>query len=246
MSPARNFSTPRPKRHYLRAMQTTRVTPMCAKITPNCSTRSVAWRIRWCRPPVGEARSVFYRRMGAAARRRNATTGATSVEELVRRMRAITPTHRPARITRVRDRPRTGRRGAGRARGNRHTLAKGSRLCANVAAGGAGQIRSRPSQTACGNCGRAPGEASNYFIARQDVDGYNAYIELWERYPAVPYFPNLYSSTSAGHAMLRDPRVKAMIVRYGLPAYWREKGWPAGCHRLGETDFECGLDAASE
>ena len=30
----------------------------------------------------------------------------------------------------------------------------------------------------------------------------------------------------AGQAMLRDPRVKAMLVRFGLPAYWREKGWP--------------------
>ena len=58
------------------------------------------------------------------------------------------------------------------------------------------------------------------------------------------YFANLYGSRPAGHAMLRDPRVKAMAVRYGFPAYWREKGWPAGCRPLGETDFECGTDAA--
>jgi hypothetical protein len=45
--------------------------------------------------------------------------------------------------------------------------------------------------------------------------------------------------------MLRDPRVKAMLVRYGFPAYWREKGWPAGCRPIGETDFECGLDTAT-
>ncbi len=45
--------------------------------------------------------------------------------------------------------------------------------------------------------------------------------------------------------MLRDPRVKAMLMRYGFPAYWREKGWPAGCRPLGETDFECGLDTTS-
>jgi hypothetical protein len=45
--------------------------------------------------------------------------------------------------------------------------------------------------------------------------------------------------------MLRDPRVKAMLVRYGFPAYWREKGWPAGCRPIGETDFECGLDTAN-
>ena len=57
--------------------------------------------------------------------------------------------------------------------------------------------------------------------------------------------PDLYSSKPAGQAMLRDPRVKAMLVRFGFPAYWREKGWPAGCRPLGETDFECGVDTAS-
>ena len=44
--------------------------------------------------------------------------------------------------------------------------------------------------------------------------------------------------------MLRDPRVKARLVRYGFPAYWREKGWPSGCAPIGENDFECGTDAA--
>ncbi len=89
-----------------------------------------------------------------------------------------------------------------------------------------------------------PGEATNYFIARQDIDGYNAYIETLGAIPQQYYFPDLYASRSGGRAMLRDPRVKAMLVRFGLPAYWREKGWPAGCRPLGETDFECGIDAA--
>ena len=88
------------------------------------------------------------------------------------------------------------------------------------------------------------GEASRYFIARQDIDGYNADIENQGAILQAYYFANLYSSRPAGHAMLRDPRVKAMIVRYGFPAYWREKGWPAGCRPLGEADFECGTDAA--
>jgi serine/threonine-protein kinase len=88
------------------------------------------------------------------------------------------------------------------------------------------------------------GEASRYFIARQDIDGYNADIERQGAILQAYYFANLYSSRPAGHAMLRDPRVKAMIMRYGFPAYWREKGWPAGCRPLGETDFECGTDAA--
>src|SRR5947209_870264 len=83
------------------------------------------------------------------------------------------------------------------------------------------------------------GEASRYFIARQDIDGYNADIERQGAILQAYYFANLYSSRPAGHAMLRDPRVKAMVVRFGFPAYWREKGWPAGCRPLGETDFEC-------
>jgi hypothetical protein len=45
---------------------------------------------------------------------------------------------------------------------------------------------------------------------------------------------------------VRDPRIKAMMVRFGLPAYWRAKGWPAGCRPLGDTDFECGLNSAAD
>jgi TolB-like protein len=88
-------------------------------------------------------------------------------------------------------------------------------------------------------------EASNYFIARQDIDGYNADIEGRGAILQAYYFANLYSSKPAGHTMLRDPRVKAMLVRYGFPAYWREKGWPSGCRPIGENDFECGLDTTS-
>lgn len=88
-------------------------------------------------------------------------------------------------------------------------------------------------------------EASFYLIARQDVDGYNADIKSRGAVLEAYYFANLYSSKPAGHAMLRDPRVKAILVRYGFPAYWREKGWPAACQPIGETDFKCGTDAAS-
>jgi hypothetical protein len=89
----------------------------------------------------------------------------------------------------------------------------------------------------------APGRQASYFlIARQDVDGYNADIKTHGAIVEAYYFANLYSSKPAGHTMLGDPRVKAMLVRYGFPAYWREKGWPAGCRPVGETDFECGLD----
>jgi hypothetical protein len=88
-------------------------------------------------------------------------------------------------------------------------------------------------------------EPRYYFIARQDIDGYNADIESRGAILQAYYFANLYGSKPTGHTMLRDPRVKAMLVRYGFPAYWREKGWPAGCRPLGETDFECGLDTAN-
>ncbi|MEO6263426.1 MAG: tetratricopeptide repeat protein [Luteimonas sp.] len=86
-----------------------------------------------------------------------------------------------------------------------------------------------------------PGEASPYLVARQDVAGYNEYLQSSGAILQAYYFADLYRSRPMGHAMLRDPRVKAMLVRYGFPAYWREKGWPAGCRPLGETDFECGL-----
>jgi TolB-like protein/tetratricopeptide (TPR) repeat protein len=90
-----------------------------------------------------------------------------------------------------------------------------------------------------------PGAAASYFIARQDIDGFNAYFETLGAIRQQYYFIDLYGSKPTGHAMLRDPRVKAMLVRYGFPAYWREKGWPAGCRPLGETDFECGVDTAN-
>lgn len=88
-------------------------------------------------------------------------------------------------------------------------------------------------------------EASVFLIARHDVDGYNTDIHSRGAILEAYYFANLYSSKPAGHAMLRDPRVKALLVRYGFPTYWREKGWPAGCQPVGQTDFECGLDMAS-
>lgn len=88
-------------------------------------------------------------------------------------------------------------------------------------------------------------EGSYFLIARQDVDGYNADIESRGAVLEAYYFANLYSSKPAGQAMLRDPRVKERLIRYGFPAYWREKGWPDVCRPLGENDFECGLASPS-
>src|SRR5437868_741582 len=47
------------------------------------------------------------------------------------------------------------------------------------------------------------GEASNFFIARQDVDGYNADIESQGAILQAYYFANLYSIRPMGHVMLR-------------------------------------------
>ena len=91
----------------------------------------------------------------------------------------------------------------------------------------------------------SPGnDADIYFVARQDIDRYNKYIASRGAVLQAYYFADLYSSKPAGHAMLRDPGVKTLLIHYGFPAYWREKGWPAGCRPLGETDFECGNEPA--
>ena len=81
-------------------------------------------------------------------------------------------------------------------------------------------------------------------MARRDIARYNDYMDQAGAIPRGYYFANLYRSKPAGQAMLRDPRVKARLLDYGFVAYWREKGWPAGCRPLGPDDFECGLDIA--
>jgi hypothetical protein len=39
--------------------------------------------------------------------------------------------------------------------------------------------------------------------------------------------------------LLAEPRTKELLRDYGFEAYWRDKGWPALCHPLGDDDFEC-------
>ena len=91
----------------------------------------------------------------------------------------------------------------------------------------------------------APAGAANpYLVARGDIARYNDYNASAGAIPQAYYFAGLYRSRSKGHAMLRDAQVKAKLAEYGFVAYWREKGWPAGCRPLGESDFECGLDVA--
>jgi hypothetical protein len=77
------------------------------------------------------------------------------------------------------------------------------------------------------------------------VPRYDAYVEATGVAAKQYYFSRLLISRPAGHAMLRDPRVKEKLVEYGFVAYWREKGWPAICRPLSETDFGCGLEPAA-
>ncbi|MGH8041072.1 MAG: hypothetical protein ACREPN_03395 [Rudaea sp.] len=86
-------------------------------------------------------------------------------------------------------------------------------------------------------------QAVVYLVARQDIAAYNDLFEHGGAITQSYYFVYLHRSKPSGWAMLRGPRVKAKLIEYGFVAYWREKGWPTGCRALGDTDFECGLDA---
>ncbi len=87
------------------------------------------------------------------------------------------------------------------------------------------------------------GEPVYYLVARRDVAGYDHYMEQNGATMQGFYFAYLNSSPGDGQLMLRDPHVKANLLRYGFVAYWREKGWPPTCRPLGDDDFECGIDA---
>ena len=75
-------------------------------------------------------------------------------------------------------------------------------------------------------------EASISLIARQDVDGYNADIQSRGAILEAYYFANLYSSKPAWRAMLRDPRVKAMLMRYPFRFTGVKKAGPPDACRL--------------
>jgi TolB-like protein len=87
-------------------------------------------------------------------------------------------------------------------------------------------------------------EPAHYLIARHDVGGFLDRFRDVGPMEQTYFFVYLYESRPAGWSMLNDARVKAKLKEYGFVAYWREKGWPAGCRPLGETDFECGVGAA--
>ena len=88
-------------------------------------------------------------------------------------------------------------------------------------------------------------ETSTFSVARGDVTAYLDYSNQAGPMGQTYLFADAYTSQpSAGLSLLRDPRFKAKLVEYGFVRYWREKGWPQGCRPLGESDFECGLNAA--
>jgi TolB-like protein len=86
---------------------------------------------------------------------------------------------------------------------------------------------------------------ATFLVARGDAAEYVDYSGKAGPMTQTYFFANAYSKQhSAGLSILRDPMVKVKLVEYGFVRYWREKGWPAGCRPLHDTNFECGLDAA--
>ena len=167
------------------------------------------------------------------------------VEEAVRQSSAISPDSRFARLT-----PLEYPLAYGRADEARAALArilahdpKGLEFLQPLAPWALGDEGIDPARLSAAITEAPPGAASPFLVARRDIVRYNEYMDKAGAIPQAYYFANLYRSRPAGQAMLRDPRVKAKLVDFGFVAYWREKGWPAGCRPLGDSDFECGIDA---
>lgn len=87
-------------------------------------------------------------------------------------------------------------------------------------------------------------EASRYLVAQGDTAAFLKYMDNAGPLDLTYFFAKMYVSKPSGQIMLRDPRIKQGLVDYGFVRYWREKGWPVGCRAPGDTDFECGIDAA--
>ena len=82
-----------------------------------------------------------------------------------------------------------------------------------------------------------------YMAIRGEVDPVFARLEDKNQDPASRQ--QLYESLRQVPArpLFADPRAKKLLREYGFEAYWREKGWPALCHPVGNDDFECGAVA---
>ena len=77
-----------------------------------------------------------------------------------------------------------------------------------------------------------------YAALRPDADlFFDAYADEQARMVGYSLFADL--SVPVSQHLLEDPRAKEGLIRHGLVAYWREKGWPPLCRPLGNDDFEC-------
>jgi TolB-like protein len=50
---------------------------------------------------------------------------------------------------------------------------------------------------------------------------------------------DFWNHTEEANALRQSQRFKQMLIKMGIPAYWREHGWPDLCQPVGDGDFEC-------
>ncbi len=83
-----------------------------------------------------------------------------------------------------------------------------------------------------------------FLVARSDTSALLDYLDHAGPMDQTYLYIYLGYSRPPGLKMLQDPRIKARLKAYGFVRYWREKGWPAACRPVGDSDFECGIEAA--
>jgi hypothetical protein len=84
-------------------------------------------------------------------------------------------------------------------------------------------------------------------VERESPDpGFHAHFLMVSWAPTTwPPTPNRCNSASVlfwdpAHAGMRGtPAFKRIVEQIGIPAYWREHGYPPQCRPVGRTDFEC-------
>jgi TolB-like protein len=79
-----------------------------------------------------------------------------------------------------------------------------------------------------------------YMAIHGDVDAIFSRIEDRNQDPSIRMQLYQFLRQVPAQHLFADPRAKKLLHDYGFEAYWREKGWPALCHPVGNDDFECG------
>jgi TolB-like protein/tetratricopeptide (TPR) repeat protein len=82
-----------------------------------------------------------------------------------------------------------------------------------------------------------------YMAIRGESDPIFARLEDRNQDPSIQMQLYQFLRQVPAQRLLADPRAKKLLRAYGFEAYWREKGWPALCHPVGNDDFECGAAA---